>query len=261
MDNYGFTRWCRRATAKIKFPPDRDAVAKELQQHLEDHYDALIAQGATHEEATAQAIAAMGSAEVIAPQLAAVHKPFWGYAARVTGFIAFFLLVCAIWFAGMSLVNRTITRDEPEYFTETELHYETRIFYDTPGTVIAAGDRYLFLINKAAVWEPKYISEGDTLSACVQIKVFRWPHLDTFDGLEYFYAVDDLGTIYQPPYNDDRDHPRLSYGNVAYFPASQTFNLDVYGIPTQGIGWLELRYDRDGRDIAIRIDLTGGEGA
>lgn len=255
-----FSIWCQTATEKIKYSPDRQAVANELLAHLEDHRDTLVEQGMDEEAAIRETLSAMGSAEEIAPQLGNIHRPFWGYASSLTGAIAAIVLLCALIFTGISTANRTITREEPEYFTKSDLRYSTRIHYDRPFEVIT-GEGYLLLINKVAVWEPKYLVEGDTLSGYIQVKVFRLPHLDPFEAMSFFYATDGLGTHYQASASYwGIDEPRIDYANVAYLPLSQTFNLEISKIPTDGADWLELHYDRDGRDIAIRINLSGGDG-
>lgn len=40
-----FDDWCYHAVAQIRFKPDREAVFRELKDHLEDHYDDLLTQG------------------------------------------------------------------------------------------------------------------------------------------------------------------------------------------------------------------------
>ena len=76
---HNFSLWCQKATEKIRYSPDRRVVCQELMDHLEDHRDALMKQGLTREEAERKSLDAMGSAEEIAPQLGAIHKPWLGY--------------------------------------------------------------------------------------------------------------------------------------------------------------------------------------
>lgn len=42
-----FDLWCRTATEKIHYKPDRRRVCAELRAHLEDAYDTHIARGLT----------------------------------------------------------------------------------------------------------------------------------------------------------------------------------------------------------------------
>ena len=78
-----------------------------------------------------------------------------------------------------------------------------------------------------------------------------------------FYAVDDLGNYYWSS-ND----PEVIYTWQTL--RSLRGNFHATGLWTSeyeafiasvdpAASWVELRYDRDGRDVRLRIDLTGGE--
>ena len=67
--------WLDTATGKIRFPPDRKAVRRELQDHLEDRMEAGKAKGLSAYEAECAATAAMGDPEALAEALAKVHAP------------------------------------------------------------------------------------------------------------------------------------------------------------------------------------------
>ncbi len=94
MNDNKFELWCKNATALIRYGPDRKAVEAELMAHLEDHRDALWRQGMEYDKAEAEALRAMGDSKALAEELAKVHRPFWGYAYRITKIVALFL--CAI---------------------------------------------------------------------------------------------------------------------------------------------------------------------
>ena len=70
--------WLDTATGKIRFAPDRKAVRRELQDHLEDRMEAGKAKGLSAYEAEQAATAAMGDPEALAEELARVHSPWWG---------------------------------------------------------------------------------------------------------------------------------------------------------------------------------------
>lgn len=84
MHKNRLTSWCHAATILIRFGPDRKAVYNELLAHLEERRDAFMEQGLNEREASTKALEAMGDAYEIAPQLAAIHRPFWGYFLRVS---------------------------------------------------------------------------------------------------------------------------------------------------------------------------------
>ena len=75
-------KWLDKATAAIRFGPDRRTVRSELSAHLEDK--ALdfqrIFPDLTQEEAQDRAAAEMGDPEEIGKELARLHKPLLGYA-------------------------------------------------------------------------------------------------------------------------------------------------------------------------------------
>src|SRR5699024_4732916 len=70
--------WLDTATGKIRFTPDRKAVRRELQDHLEDRMEAGRAKGLSAYEAECAATAAMGDPDALAEALAKVHAPWWG---------------------------------------------------------------------------------------------------------------------------------------------------------------------------------------
>ena len=83
MKHWKLTQWCVRATGRIRYSPDRAAVHEELRQHLDDRSDGFLAKGFSEEEAIEKTLDAMGDPAELAPLLAQIHKPFWGYAQDV----------------------------------------------------------------------------------------------------------------------------------------------------------------------------------
>ena len=83
-------QWLDRATAGIRFTPDREEVRAELSAHLEDK--ALdfqrIFPGLTEEEAQERAAAEMGDPVEIGKELAKIHKPWLGYLWRASQVLA-----------------------------------------------------------------------------------------------------------------------------------------------------------------------------
>lgn len=59
-DRLAFQSWCSRATAHIRFKADRPAVEQELMEHMEDHFNALLQEGLTLQEAERQTLCAHG---------------------------------------------------------------------------------------------------------------------------------------------------------------------------------------------------------
>ena len=79
-------QWLDKATAGIRFGPDRRAVSEELAAHLEDKAADLrrIFPDMTEEEAWERATSEMGDPAEIGKALARLHKPWLGYLWRAS---------------------------------------------------------------------------------------------------------------------------------------------------------------------------------
>lgn len=114
-------QWLERATEKIEFEPDREAVRLELADHLQDRQERYAARGLPTEEAEAAALADMGEPAEIAEELGKLHRPFWGYLWTLSKILlgfAFILTIIAVfsgwggnWFATQSKVVHIYERD------------------------------------------------------------------------------------------------------------------------------------------------------
>ena len=132
-------QWLDRATAGIRFKPDREEVRAELSAHLEDK--ALdfqrIFPGLTEEEAQERAAAEMGDPMEIGKELARIHKPWLGYLWRASQVLAggalIWLVVVAVPLA-WSWLNPRETETEESLWT-----YEAEIPFSSQGPVQAGG--------------------------------------------------------------------------------------------------------------------------
>lgn len=261
MLNIDFTHWCRDATAKIKYPPDRRAVERELRQHLDDRYDALIAKGLSPDEATRQTLTAMGSAKEIAPQLAAIHRPHWGYAWMAVKWVTIVLIIVAF-IATQNASGGTMFQTSAEWLNNTAVGNYQRIFYDEPMTTFSCDD-YTLQIQKVALWTPVSPEFGEHKALYLQIRVTQPPLAPNFNAWRYIGATDSGGTVYLPR-NDSStvgQYSKVSLGGVKYSVFSDTGILVLHNMNGSDMEWIDLHYDRDGRDITVRIDLSGGDSA
>lgn len=244
-----FDDWCCHAVAQIRFKPDRQAVFNELKAHLEDHYDDLRSRGYAPEQARRLALEAMGSAEDIAPQLGEIHKPWLGYIYRIVKWItipacvwALFLLIA---FCGSHVHSLISTGNYDSLRAEGEGG-----FYCQPD-VSDTSDGYRFTVTEAAV-----NAGGDVLY--IELQITYWPWMPQPAIANYFWAVDSLGNYYacrkDVMYDDV---PKVAYQGGFYSQGFESNQLEVRNFDSSA-QWLELHYDRDGRDIILRIDLTGG---
>lgn len=246
-----FEDWCWRAVAQIRFKPDREEVYRELKAHLEDHYDALLSQGYSPSEAERRAIEAMGDPEEIAPQLGEIHRPWLGYIYRaakwitaVAGIWAVFLLIAHLGshiHALISTANYDSLREEAEggYYCQPE--------------VSDSADGYRFKITEAAL-----NAEGDTIHLELQTQYGFWMREPAV--INYFWAVDSLGNHYASRKDAQyADIPRVSWQGGFHTLGFRSDHLEISHFDNHA-QWIELHYNRDGRDIVLHIDLNGGEG-
>lgn len=284
MDNISWKSWAFQACAHIRFKPDRAAVEEELLAHLEDKAEAILREKElTVYEAERQALASMGDADEVGRQLAAVYRPWLGYLWLWSRRVLIVCVVAAVWLSlgfsqrvGFGESDLRWWLDFPgydgyrEHYTITELSPECR----------DESDGYTFTVPAAAVWANEaFVAreeyEGEVYEYAVEENTALYltvratsllPSTEGCDAFRDFYAVDDLGTHYWSYWC--RDNPDVTY--TQSFRRSLTGNDHATGLWTSeyeasintidpAASWIELRYDREGRDVRLRIDLRGGE--
>lgn len=273
MDIRKFKNWCEAATDGIIFPPDREQVRQELMNHLYDHYDDLVAQGVDRDTAQAMALAAMGSAAEIAPQLAEIHRPFWGYLLRVTR-IALALTLCAVvlsWFFWLRYVDDYSAPMEGDSFmpfgvSDVSDNYDRRLFYAEPNQS-AQSDGYTLTLTKAAAWRHQSMGEQGVYKEFdvfyFQIESFNpRPWAEHREIGHWFWAVDSLGNVYDSFHKGIINYaPYIGAATYHTAPLTYTYDMWISDYRSQEAEWIEFHYDRSGRDIVFRVDLTGGDAA
>ncbi len=273
MNNEKFFTWCRVAVKKIKYRPDRDAVHKELYEHLEDRYESFRSRGLPHEEAINKTVEAMGSAEELAPQLAKIHSPFWPYMLIISRVLLIIALVITI-LPFCLFIWEEVTFNpsfEDSYHLGFDVYKDTvhqeegsnarRVLYIEPGCTGRIDD-YRITVTNAAYWRTEYDNQKIEDSFYFRMKITNpIPWEEPALGVdEFFWARDSLGNIY---YN----RAEYGYGDQSFVAGNRrnsglftyTFEMLLYNYISQEAEWIDLHYDRDGRDFALRIDLTGGE--
>ena len=262
MKNYEFRRWCEKAVSGILFPPDREEVYRELMNHLLDHFDHLVEQGFDEDTARTMTVESMGDALEIAPQLAEIHRPFWGkflYATRILLIIAAIITVIPlakfVWKADYYEPLWTDWRvfSEADYGGDTG---RTLLHLSEPN-VRSRSDGYAFTLTDAVYWRSE---DSGSHTFFVYMKEFHpLPWADHGAAGEWFWAEDSLGNVYvcnSVPHSEDT--PALyAYGaqtNLFTHTYALWINEDV---PPEA-EWVDIRYTRDGRNLVFRVDLTGG---
>lgn len=251
MTNEKFDAWCREATKGIRYGPDRKAVYRELMDHLEERQDSLLAEGRSPTQATASALESMGSAQEIAPQLAAVHTPWLGYLLNTLRFVTVplcaFTLFLLIFTAG-SLLSTWIGSKN---FNSIPANYGPLEYYAHPN-VSDSSDGYYFLVSEVGL--PK---DRDFLA--FELDVVYWPWMEHANIAYRLWAIDNNGNYYPSRAESNyEDIPKVTTGGGQYSTCIGITSMKILGFDKTA-QWVELHYDRDGRDIVLRIDLTGGE--
>lgn len=246
-----FYYWCREAVSEIRYIPDMNKVYNELFDHLLDRYEGFLARGLSEDEAVERTLEAMGDPKELAPQLAAIHKPHWAYAMVVTRCIVLALLVTV-------LVRSAYFLNDQHYLKELWLKH----FYDPFSETVAECtshvqpdikaycDGYAFRVERAARWNNRIVVRLEVTNplpwSLEQSAVYYMQAKDSNDAQYTCHAKGGSKSRYCI-YVDSQQ-----VGLTTYY-----YDLHLYG-DTADVRWLELRYDRDGREIFLHIDLEGG---
>ena len=252
MTNRDFETWCKAATAKIRYGPDRESVSTELRAHLEDKYDSLIAKGISPGEATAMTLESMGSPAEIASQLGKIHRPWLGYLYSIvkclgisTAAVAACLL-CLMLYASLGQFIQAYTGPYlPRMVEDLTYHCE-------PG-ISAHAEGYHILVDEAAVGE----YEGE-ITGFIRLEISWLPWMKEPSFLNDLWAVDNLGNYYYPYGLYAYAYPRIAVGGGYSTRGSCAFTMMLRHFDPEA-QWVELCYNRDGRNLVFRIDLAGGD--
>ena len=269
-------QWCDTAVSYIRFKPDRPPVKQELLEHMQDKYDGYLEEGMAPAEAERRTIREMGSEHETGKLLNKIHKPYLGWLWRATQWAIALMLILVVWNGIGWVADLHITDDlAADYardlygsaYYESDYGTSSRVLYLEPNCSDSS-DGYTFTVTKVAYWEGVSITplggEVETSSFHFQMEVTNpWPWMTGYTDMpRWFYAVDSLGNYYYANNEADRSTDPAVVGNgtrTGLF--TYTFDMWVEEYCSQEAEWLELRYDRDGRDLCLRIDLTGGEDA
>lgn len=266
---FNFDLWVRVATGAIRYWPDRKAASRELRGHLDDAFEAALARGLTEEEAENAVLESMGRAEDLRPQLAAIHKPFWGYliiASQIAVVILLVLSLLPIWkyFTGLKLQDKPDNKDFELYSaasyggdTGRTLHHLSRpdVSFRSDGNTFTVTDAVLFTeyspYLEADVTRLYLLVDELGLLPATEHGMYDGIH-DFYPTICYFFMRDDQGTVY--PLRDARSRSTYTVQSGVF---KQTHECFVNDFPADA-KWVEFCYERDGRSFCLRIDLTGG---
>lgn len=254
-----FYRWCWDAVRKIKFPPDRNKVYTELYDHMLDRYQSMIDRGISPADAEKKTLEAMGNADELAVQLAAIHKPFWGYALRFIRMIAVIVLVatlvCGIRFAYQELSSLDWEIVEWGRGMDREV-------YSTVANVCDSSDSYTFRVTDVALWRKDLLEPlngkpyYDHLFLRLEVtKPLPWALPQ--EALRAMWAVDSAGVYYDMVMRETTEPDGIKYMGLVHSRGDRIYDL-YFSSVSEDLEWIELHYDRDGRNMVLRVELMGG---
>ncbi len=257
-----FYYWCRDAVSKIKYTPDKNKVYTELYTHLEDRYESYLARGLSEQEAEQKALAAMGDPKELAPQLAAIHKPHWAYAMHITRFLVSVLFCLTLGHGIVFLHDQPFLRgkefaspfEQEEMITSVELN------------IADSSDGYTFRVTEAKLYRVELPEEVDGKdhyhSVFMRLEVSNpRPWALEQKVLDHMWAVDNFGNYHYSVAEQNREHRNGGHFSVMQQRQGLTsyhYDLCLHNVAAD-TRWVELHYDRAGRDLVLRINLTGGE--
>lgn len=201
----GMYSWLSIATSGIRFWPDREAVRRELTEHIEDKTADLmrIFPDIPEEEAGERALAAMGDAWELKKELARVHRPWLGWLWRCTQVLVWGLLALSL----IAALAGGLLKDQAYRWKEARQSRAVgRALYED-GVPDWEGERLAVLrvdgearlggatisVSKAARWrEP----EGDCLYLRLRVTWDR-PWETNYMTISCLRAEDDLGNTYK----------------------------------------------------------------
>ena len=259
MKHWKLSRWCGEAVHKIHYPPDRDAVYEELRQHLDDRSEEFLAQGMSQDEAIEKTLAAMGSSYDLAIQLAAIHRPFWGFAYSITKWILRVVAVIAALLLVVNIVGQLIhpvheinTLSRPFQGTSTG-----NVLFSVEQNWVDSSDGYTFSVHNAYVREDTYVYSDGTeevkLYLLIEMTISTLNSIGAPVCAEHdFWGTDNQGRYYGGNYF-------LMYSN---YTNARYISDCVFKIPLESyedLTWFELCYTDAGRDLVLHIDLIGGD--
>ena len=206
----GMYSWLSIATSGIRFWPDREAVRRELTEHIEDKTADLmrIFPDIPEEEAGERALAAMGDAWELKQELARVHRPWLGYLWRCTQVLVWGLLALSL-IAGLD--SGGLLEDQAYRWKEDQQSRAVgRALYedgvpDWEGEQLAVyrvdGEarlgRAAVSVSRAARWRER---SGECLYLRLRITWDR-PWETNYMAISDLWAEDNLGNIYELNYS------------------------------------------------------------
>lgn len=244
-----------RATDK-----EKETIRKELEAHMEDHRDALIASGMDPMVALNKAEEAMGDPEEVGKALNAQFSTFWLWVKRVTqGIIAVLLfVVLTLSFGG---IQSTVLTGPVDVLEGAWKNWQAR-----QGKGVEFGPEYAIYTWKG--WETMQVGEEVICLIQVDLTPF-YGKPGYYDGLFYFCTYNQnlftspnaemLGQLTITPESGVMIDPEYNWGWYS-FTDGQGVSTRIYeGLMREEENYVDVTYDHYGTYITMRCYLDWEE--
>ena len=250
--------WTMRATEYIRFQPDRAVVAEELKASYEDHRDALIEAGETRDRASFLALQAMGDPDEAGELLAKVHKPWLGWAWKVSRWAAVFAVI------GMMIIWQDYYEYEPYVLSEEGIRSYEIIKEGVRNQRFSAGD-YRIHVTDWKLLHHLPDDEDKGYFAVILLDASAPPWLTAPSSMQkYMQAEDNSGTAYRNvPYEERPDDAtgdpalepvfELLYAGRSFF--TQNFYFLVHNCDPDA-EWIRFSYNHGGTAFSFTVPFS-----
>ena len=275
--------WCRDATSRIRYKPDRVAVEQELHAHMEDRYESFLERGFEPDEAAEKSVEAMGSPEEVAKPLAKLYNPIWPCLMQISYILVAVAFLLSL-FPTIGFVKDNIERAK---HTSSEHSYQYYIDYNPYRDADYSGDggkgQRIFVYSPDSsgsitrfpmtvtdvVWWNYGVSNAfmyDLLHIRMEMQNPSLLFAEIDSQIEYYiWAEDSEGNYYYSSIESIDGHSFGTHRDDAYIFGTvrdggwgkRVMELTLVQFASQGAEWIDLHYDRGGRDYVMRIYLNG----
>lgn len=163
-------QWARQAVSGIRFRPDREAVERELLEHMEDRQELLMrARGLNEQEAGLEAVRQMGDAAAVKQELARIHKPWLGWLWQASRVLLVLAAVCtlAVGLRPAQTWVEQLTKADNLPYVSSDLSEGFRVLASGQGTRSVQAGGYTFEVTRASLVQPV---DSDTMLFCFVLR-------------------------------------------------------------------------------------------
>ena len=257
-------RWCSDATLGIRVSPDKELVAQEIYDHIYDRMALLILEGMDGDSAEQAVMALMGNPLDVNAPLGRLHRPFWTLALRWAQRVMAVLTVLCLFTYGLHYLETVFFRNTIVEFDSSAppaLSGTHQLLWQDKIRVTQSAEGYRIRAYQTSLWHTTSLDGDGRELLNIQLKIINpipWSQEPDFGS--WIWAEDNLGNRYV---SGGLDTPAMepAIQAIQYHTGATTYILDlwIFRYVSQNADWLDLHYDRDGRDLTLRIPLSGGE--